>query len=137
MVSGSSRFGMVLRAFIAGVFLLLASLQPGLATAVWIDGSTRNATAAASHQHDDGAGIHDEQTGRHVAGDQHNGKSSDHHQPASMDLCCEMHCLMSQAMPASSPLIHGPASGRFRADFGHALLDGQFSSVIKPPRTTS
>lgn len=136
MVSGSSRFGMVLRAFIAGMFLLLASLQPGLAAAVSTDGTNRTVTAAAGHQHD-GAGIHDEEAARHVAGDQHDRKSSDHHQPDSMDLCCEMHCLMSQAMPASSPLIHGPASGRFRADFGHALLDGQFSSVIKPPRTTS
>lgn len=136
MVSGSSRFGIVLRAFIAGMFLLLASLQPGLAAAVWTDGTSRTATAAAGHQHD-GDGIQDEEAARHVAGDQHDGKSSDHHQPDSMDLCCEMHCLMSQAMPCSSPLIHGPAASRVRADFGHALLDGQISSVIKPPRTTS
>lgn len=136
MVSGSSRFGMVLRAFIAGMFLLLASWQPGLAAAAWTDGSNRTVTAAAGHHHD-GAGIHDEEAARHVAGDQLDRKSSDHHQPASMDLCCEMHCLMSQAMPASSPVIHGPAAGRFRADFGHALHDGQISSVIKPPRTTS
>lgn len=133
MVSGSSRFGMVLRALIAGMFLLLASLQPGLAATAWTDGTSR--TVTAGHQHD-GDGIH-EGAARHVSGDQHDGKSSDHHQPDSMDLCCETHCLMSQAMPASSPLIHGPSASRARADFGHALLDGQVSSVIKPPRTTS
>lgn len=136
MVSGSSRFGMVLRAFIAGMFLLLSSLQPGLAAVAWTDGTSRTVNAAAGHQHD-GDGIYDEGAARHVAGDQHDGKSSDHHQPDSMDLCCETHCLMSQAMPASSPLIHGPAASRARADFGHSLLDGQISSVIKPPRTTS
>jgi hypothetical protein len=136
MVSSSSRFGMVMRAVIAGVFLLLAALQPGLAAAISTDGTSRTVTAVAGHQHD-GDGIQDEEAARHVAGDQHYGKSSDHHQPDSMDLCCEMHCLMSQAMPGSSPVIHGPAASRFRGDFGHALPDGQISSVIKPPRTTS
>lgn len=136
MVSGSSRFGMVLRSFIAGIFLLLASWQPGLAAAVWTDGSSRTVATATGHHHD-GAGIYDEEAALHVAGDHHDSEGSDHHQPASMDLCCEMHCLMSQAMTASPPVIHAPVAGGFRADFGNALPDGQISSVIKPPRTTS
>lgn len=136
MVSGSSRFGMVLHAFIAGMFLVLTSWQPGLASAMWADGANRSVATADHHQDD--AGTHHEEAAQHDAGDQHDQQSSDHHQPASsMDQCCELHCLMSQAMPASSPLIHGPAADRFRADFGHALPDGQISSVIKPPRTIS
>lgn len=54
-----------------------------------------------------------------------------------MDLCCEMHCVMSQAMLAAAPLIQAPPAGRVRADFTHAVPDGQVYSVIKPPRTTS
>jgi hypothetical protein len=135
MVNGSSRFGMVLRAFIAGMFLLLASWQPGLAAAVWADGNGDAATVSADHQHDASAS-HDHDVSQ-IAGDQHQGQSGDHHQPTSMDLCCEMHCVMSQAMPASSPVIRAPAAGRVRADFAHALPDGQISSVIKPPRTIS
>ena len=133
MVNGSSRFGMVLRAFIAGMFLLLASWQPGLAAAVWADGNADAATVSADH---DASASHDHDVSQ-IAGDQHQGQSGDHPQPASMDLCCEMHCVMSQAMPASSPVIRAPAAGRVRADVAHALPDGQISSVIKPPRTIS
>lgn len=135
MVSGPPRFGMVLRAFIAGMFLLLASWQPGLAAAMWTDGGNRSEAAAGHHQ--DGAGAHDKEAARHDAGDQHNHDGDDGHQPMSMDQCCEVHCLMGQAMPASSPVIHGPPADGFRADFGNSLPDGQISSVIKPPRTTS
>jgi len=134
MVNGSSRFGMVLRAFITGMFLLLASWQPGLAAAVWADGNVDAASVSADHQHDASAS-HDHDVSQ-IADDQHQGQSGGHHEPASMDLCCEMHCVMSQAMPASSPVIRAPAAGRVRADFAHALPDGQILSVIKPPRTT-
>jgi hypothetical protein len=136
MIRGSINLGMVLRALVAGVFLLLASWQPGLAAAVWAEGNVSEATVSTDHQHDGASASHDDQAPK-IAGDHHQDQSGDHHKPASMDLCCEMHCVMSQAMPASSHVIHAPAAGRFRADFTHALPDGQISSVIKPPRTTS
>jgi hypothetical protein len=136
MIRGSTSIGMVLRALVAGMFLLLASWQPGLAAAVWANGDSRAAAVSADHQHDGASASHDHEVPQ-IAGDQHQGQSGSHHQPASLDLCCEMHCVMSQAMPASSPVIRAPAAGGFRADFAHALPDGQISSVIKPPRTTS
>lgn len=124
------------RAVVAGMFLLLAAWQPALAAAASAAGSESVATAAAGHEHDV-SGVHDH-AGQHSAGGAHEHTGgSDYHQPASLDLCCEMHCVMSQAMPASSPLIHAPEAGGFRADFAHALPDGQISSVIKPPRTIS
>ncbi|SMH26187.1 DUF2946 family protein [Mesorhizobium australicum] len=128
--------GKAWRALVACLFMLLAIWQPGMAAAAWAEGNASQTTAghthaAAVHDHEDaGAAQHTESDGQKQA-------ANDHHQPAAMDLCCEMHCVMSQAMPASSPLIHAPAAGRVRADFTHALPDGQVYSVIKPPRTTS
>ncbi|CAN7426490.1 hypothetical protein LJR234_002918 [Mesorhizobium amorphae] len=121
------------RAVVACMFLLLAIWQPGLAAAATSESA---ATAAAGRGHDV-SGM-DDDAAQHSAGSAHEHKGgSDHHQPVSADLCCEMHCVMSQAMPASSPLIHAPEAGGFRFDFTHALPDGQISSVIKPPRTIS
>jgi hypothetical protein len=120
-----------LRAVIACMFLLLAIWQPGLAAAATAAASESVAVAAASHDHG-GSGVHEE-----VAGSAHEHNGGDHHQPASLDLCCEMHCVMSQAMPASSPLIHAPEAGGFQFDFTRVLPDGQILSVIKPPRTIS
>lgn len=123
------------RALVAGLFLVLASLQPGLAAAAWNE--TGSAVAAKAGHHHDGAAAHDPGDS---AGVQHADKQQDggdHHQPAGMDLCCEMHCVISQAMPASAPLIQAPPAGRVHADFTHAVPDGQVSAVIKPPRTTS
>jgi hypothetical protein len=123
------------RALVAGLFLLLASLQPGLAAAA-ANGHANTVATEAGQKHD-GAAVHDH--GRmggagHADSKQHD---RDHHQPSGMDLCCEMHCVMSQVMPASSPLIQGPPAERVRADFTHAVPDGLNATVIKPPRTTS
>ncbi|ANT50585.1 hypothetical protein [Mesorhizobium amorphae] len=128
--------GKAARAVVACMFFLLAIWQPGLAAAATAAASESVATAAAGHRHDV-SGM-DDDAAQHSAGSAHEHKGgSDHHQPASADLCCEMHCVMSQAMPALSPLIHAPEAGGFRFDFTHALPDGQISSVIKPPRTIS
>jgi hypothetical protein len=124
------------RALVAGLFLLLASLQPGLAAAAG-NGAGNAVTTEVGHKHDAAAAHdHSDMVGPgHVDGDQHD--HDDHHKPAGMDLCCEMHCVMSQAMLAAAPLIQAPPAGRVRADFTHAVPDGQVYSVIKPPRTTS
>jgi len=124
----------VVRALMACFFLMLAAWQPGMAAAA--NGAASIVTTGAGHNHDaasvqdhaapdTGGMVHEETAG------------TDHHQPASMDLCCEMHCLMSQAMPSASPLIDAPGSSGHRADFTHALPDGQVWTEIKPPRTIS
>jgi len=128
---------MVLRSLVAGVFLLLASWQPGLTAAAWVDGNVRADDVSAHYLHDDGASASHDHEAQQAAGDQHQDQSDDHHQSTSVDLCCDVHCVISLAIPASSPTIHAPAADGFRADFTRSLPDGQVSSVIKPPRTTS
>ncbi len=125
-----------LRALVTCGFLLLASLQPGLAAAVW---SESNGTVAAEpgHSHDgDAAHDHGDSAAIGHAGVQEQA-GGDHHQQTGTDLCCEMHCVMSQAMPASAPQIQAPPGSRVHADFAHTLRDGLGCAVIKPPRTIS
>jgi hypothetical protein len=120
-----------LRAALAVLFLMLAAWQPGLAAAAAVTASPSPAIATTDdHNHSgDKAG-----TGHHERAAE---AGADNHHPVALDTCCEMHCVMSQAMPAASPVIIGSASSAFAADFTHALPDGCYAAVIKPPRTTS
>lgn len=116
---------MKLRVAFATLFLMLAAWQPALTAA----SVAPDAAIADNHHH-----------GEEASGASHHDSAeagADDHHPSVLDTCCEMHCVMSQAMPSAPPMIIAPACSTFAADFTHALPDGCYAAVIKPPRTTS
>jgi hypothetical protein len=130
--------GVWLRAALAFALVFLASLQPGMVAMA--NGAMHQVSVAASaaddHAHRPGNNGHDtEAVHQHaLAGDA--ASEHDHHgDQATADVCCDLHCAPSSAVPVEHQAWVGSLSRVFAQPVSAAFLPGDSTRLIRPPRT--
>jgi len=138
LVSGQSRLVQVvwLRAALALVLLAMTSLQPGMvamAKSAMHPGTVAEVSLAAEvHSHQSDSHEHGSNS---TAQDDETGKGSHHGDPRTADACCDTHCAPSHAVPVGCPPLPQPSSGVLALAISAALMPGEASDFIRPPRT--
>lgn len=138
VVSGQSRLVRMLwlRAAIALVMLVMTSLQPGMvamAKSAMHPGTVVGVAAAGpdqshesdSHEHGSSSASQDDETA----------DAGHHGDPETADVCCDIHCAPSHAGPVDFPPFPQPSSGVLAMTVSSALMPGETSELIRPPRT--
>ncbi len=124
------------RAVLAIVMLVMTSLQPGMvamAKSAMHPGAIVDVGVASagilhlggSHDHGSQAASQDDETG----GKGHHGDRQ------TADVCCDTHCAPSHAVPVDFPPFPQPSSGVMALTVSSALMPGETSELIRPPRT--
>lgn len=138
VIFGQSRLaGMVwLRAALALVLLAIISLQPGMVamakSAMHPDAVSEVVVAADAHsQQGDG---HEHGCNSAVEDDE-TGTESHHGDPQTADVCCDVHCAPAHAVPVAFPPFPQLSSGVLAVTVSSALMPGETSELIRPPRT--
>ena len=138
VLSGQSRHVQFvwLRAALALVMLVMTSLQPGMvamAKSAMHPGAVVGVAAAGtgqsyesdSHEHGSNSAAQDDETG----------DAGHHGDPKTADVCCDIHCAPSHAVPVDFPPFPQPSSGVLAMTVSSALMPGETSELIRPPRT--
>lgn len=124
---------MLLRAAIAFVFFVLASLQPALYTTA-AAGAFPVVQVVVSTSFDDGhhttveAAYADHQTSANDEAPAH------HHGAKDGDKRCEAHCAPASALPVNCPALAPPGLCRHQPHEIVAHYDGFTAEFVKPPR---
>jgi hypothetical protein len=125
-----------LRAALALVLLAMMSLQPGMVamakSAMHPDAVVEVVVAADVHSH---KGDGHEHGSSSAAQDDKTGTESHHGDPQTADVCCDTHCAPSHAVPVEFPPFPQPSSGVLAPIVSSALMPGETSELIRPPRT--
>ena len=131
--------GVWLRAALAFALVFLASLQPGMvAMANEAVHPVRIAatSSADEHAHDPAKNGHD--TGavhQHSLVNEGASEHNHHGDQATADVCCDLHCAPSSAVPAECQSWVRSLSRVFAQPVFAALLPGESTRLIRPPRT--
>lgn len=125
-----------LRAALALVLFVMTSLQPGMVamakSAMHPDAVVEVFIAADVHSHQ---GDSHEHGLKSAAQDDESGTQSHHGDPQTADVCCDTHCAPSHAVPVEFPPFPQPSSGVLALTVSSALMPGETSEMIRPPRT--
>jgi hypothetical protein len=125
-----------LRAALALVLLVMTSLQPGMVamakSAMHPDAVVDVVVAADAHSHQGDGHEHELNS---AAQDEETGTRSHHGDPQTADVCCDTHCAPSHAVPVEFPPFPQPSSGVPALAVCSALMPGETSELIRPPRT--
>ena len=130
--------GVWLRAALAFALVFLASLQPSMVAManeavhqVSIAAATPADEHAYPHEHGhDSAGVH-QQVSAGEGASEHN----HHGDQAAADVCCDLHCAPSSAVPPEYQSWVRSLSRVFAQPVFAALLPGESTRLIRPPRT--
>lgn len=125
-----------LRVALALMFLVMASLQPGMvamaksamhpgSAAYLVASSDVNLDAGDDHEHGSEAATSDDE----ARGGSHHGNGK------TADVCCDTHCAPSHAIPVGFPPFPQPCSGVLALEVDAAVMPGETADFIRPPRT--
>ena len=114
----------------------MTSLQPGMvamAKSAMHPGSVAVVIAAADVKADMSG---DHEHGSEVASPDDEASGGSHHgNPTTADVCCDTHCAPTHAIPVDFPPFPQPSSGVLAPTLSAALMPGETSDFIRPPRT--
>lgn len=125
-----------LRAALALVLVAMTSLQPAMvamAKSAMHPDTVVGVTAAGTDQ------SHESDRHEHglssAAQDDETGDAGHHGDSKTADVCCDTHCTSAQVVPVNCPPLPQPSSGVLARAISAALMPGEASDFIRPPRT--
>ncbi|MCR5860480.1 hypothetical protein [Mesorhizobium sp. J428] len=124
------------RAALALLFLVMASLQPGM---VAMAKSAMHPSSVAGLIASSDAKVYtnsDHEHGSDATTEVDGASAKSHHgNPKTADICCDTHCAPSQAVPVSFPPFPQPCSGVLALEVSAAIMPGEQTDFLRPPRT--
>lgn len=130
--------GVWLRAALAFALVFLASLQPGMVAMA--NGAMHQVSVAAATPADEHADPHEhghdsEAVHQHALAGGAASEHDHHGDQATADVCCDLHCAPSSAVPEEHQAWVGSLSRVFAQPVSAAFLPGESTRLIRPPRT--